>query len=228
MAKFLFCGSSVTEGVKIMSNKLQKADADTARLLKIALILSIITIVYNLAEGIVSVIFGYSDETIALFGFGVDSFVEVLSGIGILHMVLRMKRSPVSERDRFERQALIVTGTGFYILTAGLVIGAVLNFVQRVEPSTTIPGVIISAISIATMWALYSYKMKIGRSLASKPIIADAHCTRTCLYLSIILLASSLLYELLKVSYIDIAGGLGIAWFAFREGRESIEKAGRA
>ncbi len=210
-----------------MSNEPQKIDKDMPHLLNVAIVLSIITIVYNMAEGIISVVFGYSDDTIALFGFGVDSFVEVMSGIGILHMVLRMKKSPVSGRDRFERQALIVTGTGFYILTAGLIIGAGLNVINHVEPSTTIPGVIISAISIITMWALYLYKMKTGRALLSEPIIADANCTKTCLYLSIILLASSVLYELLKISYIDVAGGLGIAWFAFREGKESFEKVDR-
>ena len=46
--------------------------------LKTALILSIITIVYNITEGIISIYFGWSDETLALFGFGVDSFVEVI------------------------------------------------------------------------------------------------------------------------------------------------------
>ena len=208
-----------------MNNQPFASDRDTAKLLQIAFILSIITIVYNTAEGIVSTIFGYQDETIALFGFGVDSFVEVLSGIGILHMVWRMKRSPVNERDRFERKALYVTGISFFILVAGLVVGSALDVIYQVRPSTTVPGAIISAVSIMTMWALYSYKMKVGRKLQSEPIIADAYCTKTCFYLSLILLASSVMYELLRINYIDIMGGLGIAWFAYREGREAIEKA---
>jgi len=201
------------------------SDPRTARLLKTAFILSVITVVYNIAEGLVSTFFGYADDTIALFGFGVDSFVEVVSGLGIGHMVWRMRRSPVTERDRFERQALRITGASFYILAVSLVAGSVLNVLYRVNPGTTVPGIIISAVSIATMWLLYSYKMKVGRALGSEPIIADANCTRTCFYLSFILLGSSVLYELLKINYIDIIGGLGIAWFAWREGRESMEKA---
>jgi divalent metal cation (Fe/Co/Zn/Cd) transporter len=200
-------------------------DSKAERYLKIAFILSIITIAYNIVEGIVSVIFGYADKTIALFGFGVDSFVEVISGIGIGHMVWRMRRSPVAERDRFEKQALYVTGVSFFILAIGLVVGSVLNIINNVGPDTTIPGAIISAISIITMRGLYSYKMKIGKKLDSDPIIADANCTKTCLYLSFILLASSILYDFSRIRYIDIVGGLGIAWFAFREGKESIEKA---
>ena len=193
--------------------------------LRIALILGIITVVYNLAEGAVSTIFGYADDTLALFGFGIDSFVEVMSGIGIVHMVIRMRRSPVSGRDRFERQALYITGAGFFILAAGLVVGALLNIIFRVKPGTTVPGIIISSVSILTMWALYLLKLRAGRRLDSAPIMADANCTKTCLYLSFILLASSGLYALARVPYVDSLGALGIAWFAFREGRESVEKA---
>ncbi|HOT46399.1 MAG TPA: cation transporter [Spirochaetota bacterium] len=195
------------------------------KLLKTAFILSIITIVYNVGEGLFSTLFGYGDDTLALFGFGVDSFVEVISGIGIGHMVWRMRRSPVSERDRFERRALYITGVSFFLLAAGLVIGSALAIISGARPDTTIAGIVISAVSIITMWFLYSYKLKTGRALDSAPIIADANCTKTCFYLSFILLGSSVLYELFRISYLDIAGSLGIAWFAFSEGKESIEKA---
>ncbi|MFC1671465.1 hypothetical protein ACFL20_13820, partial [Spirochaetota bacterium] len=166
-------------------------EKDFDKLLKTAFILSIITIVYNVAEGLVSTIYGYSDETIALFGFGVDSFVEVISGLGIAHMTWRMKKSEVTSRDKFERQALTITGVAFFILFAGLLAGSVLNIVYGSKPDTTVMGIIISSISILTMLILYRYKMKVGEALKSDPIIADAKCTKTCFYLSFILLASS-------------------------------------
>ena len=87
------------------------------KLLRTALFLSFITIFYNIIEGVVSVYFGAEDETLALFGFGVDSFVEVISGIGIAHMILRMRFSKVVTRDKFEKTALRITGTVFYLLT---------------------------------------------------------------------------------------------------------------
>ncbi|MBN2078082.1 MAG: cation transporter [Spirochaetes bacterium] len=198
---------------------------DTRRLLRVAFALSVITIVYNIAEGAVSTFFGFSDDTLALFGFGIDSFVEVVSGVGIGHMSWRMLRNPVSERDRFERHALRITAASFFILAAGLVTASIVSAAYRIEPDTTLPGVVISVISIASMWALYAGKMKVGRRLDSAPIIADARCTKTCFYLSFILLASSGLYELFRINFIDIAGALGIAWFAIREGREALEKA---
>ena len=195
------------------------------KLLRTALWLAIITITYNIAEGIISISYGLSDETLALLGFGIDSFVEVISGIGILHMVLRMQKSDVENRDAFERRALRITGFSFYLLTAGLIAGAVLNIIQDSRPDTTIPGVIIAMISILTMWFLMKAKLNVGRKLNSDAIIADAHCTRTCFYLSLILLTASSLYEIFQIGYIDIIGSLGIAYFAFREGREAFEKA---
>jgi uncharacterized membrane protein len=175
-------------------------------------------------EGVVSIYFGSEDETLALFGFGVDSFVEVISGIGIAHMILRMKYSKVVTRDTFEKTALRVTGTAFYLLTLGLVIGSVINIINEVKPSTTIPGIIIAVISIATMYWLMTSKMKVGKALNSDAIIADANCTKTCFYLSFILLAASGLYEIFHIAYFDVLGSLGIAYFAFKEGREAFEK----
>ena len=202
---------------------------DQRKLTNTALILSIVTIVYNLAEGLVSVYYGLGDETLALLGFGIDSFVEVISGIGILHMVIRMKKfgTDPASRDKFERTALRITGFSFFLLTAGLVLGSVVNLIQGSTPNSTLAGIIISSISIATMWFLMTYKKEVGKKLNSDAIIADANCTKTCFYLSIILLAASGLYEVFRISYVDVAGSLAIAWFAYREGREALEKASR-
>jgi divalent metal cation (Fe/Co/Zn/Cd) transporter len=200
-------------------------NSDKQKLINTALILSLITIFYNIAEGLVSVFLGYTDETLSLLGFGLDSFIEVISGIGILHMVLKIKRSEIQDSDRFEKNALRITGVSFLILSAGLVIGAVISIINKTRPETTIPGIIISAISILTMYALMKVKLSTGRKLGSDAIIADAKCTMTCLYLSFILLGASVIYAIFRIGYIDIIGSIGIAYFSFREGREALEKA---
>ena len=68
-------------------------------------------------------------------------------------------------------------------------------------------------------------KLWVGKKLNSDAIIADAHCTKTCFYLSFILLGASVVYELFHIPFIDAVGSLGIAFFAFREGKEAFEKA---
>lgn len=189
-----------------------------------ALFLAILTIAYNMVEGVIAVYFGTEDETLALFGFGVDSFVEVISGTGILHMIFRMKKNKVDQRDKFERTALKITGISFYLLSIGLIIGSILNIINDVKPETTLVGIIIAVISIFTMYYLMNAKLKVGEKLNSDAIIADANCTKTCFYLSFVLLFSSGIYELLQIAYFDIAGSLGIAYFAFKEGKEAMDK----
>jgi Cation efflux family len=195
------------------------------QLLRTAFVLSLITIIYNLLEGGVSVFYGTGDNSLTLLGFGIDSFVEVISGIGIAHMLIRMRNNFEITRDVFEKQALKITGFGFYLLAAGLFIGAVVNVIEKVNPSTTIPGLIISVISILTMYFLMNAKMKVGGELKSDAIIADAKCTKTCLELSIVLLAASFLHQVFHILYIDTIGSLGIAYLSYKEGKESLEKA---
>ena len=190
-----------------------------------ALWLTAFTIGYNFLEGTVSTLLGFQDETLALFGFGVDSFIEVISAIGVAHMITRIRRFPDVSRDRFEITALRITGSCFCLLTVGLVITAVFNIVQGHQPETTFWGIVISAISIVTMWILIVLKMKVGKQLDSQPIIADAKCTKVCLYMSFVLLASSFIYELTHIGYLDSIAALGIAYFSGKEGKEAFEKA---
>ena len=194
-------------------------------LFKWALILAYITVFYNVIEGAVSVFMGVKDETLSLFGFGIDSFVEVISGIGIWHMLVRIQSKGEGDWDKFEKTALKITGSAFYLLVAGLIATAVYNFAVGHKPETTFWGIIISIISIGSMSVLINYKLKVGRGLNSDAIIADANCTKTCLYLSIILLAASVGYELTGIGGIDSVGALLIAYFSFKEGKEAFEKA---
>lgn len=198
---------------------------ESKRLFKIAFGLALFTIVYNLAEGLISTTLGIQDESLALFGFGTDSFIEVISGLGIVHMIVRIQRQPQSNRDQFERTALQITGYAFYALVIGLVVTSLYNIWTGHNPVTTFWGVIISSISILVMWILVLWKRKVGRSLNSDPILADANCTLVCVYMSIILLLSSGIYELTSIPYIDSVGTLGLAYFAFKEGKECFEKA---
>jgi divalent metal cation (Fe/Co/Zn/Cd) transporter len=192
-----------------------------------AFYLALFTIIYNLAEGVVSIYFGAQDETLTLFGFGIDSFIEVMSGLGILAMVVRIRRNPDAPRSHFEQTALRITGTSFYILAAGLGATAVYNLFTAHKPETTIPGLIISVISISFMWLLVSGKRKVGRKLNSAPILADANCSLVCIYMSLVLLVSSLVYQFTGFGFVDSLGALGLIYFSISEGREAFEKATR-
>jgi divalent metal cation (Fe/Co/Zn/Cd) transporter len=186
--------------------------------------LSLFTIFYNIIEGIVSMVLGYADGTLSLFGFGADSFIEVMSGIGIAIMIIRIKQNTNSPKSNFEITALKITGTAFYLLATGLIAGIVLNIIKHKKPETTLWGVIISLISIVVMVWLMNAKKSVGRKLHSEPIIADANCTKICVYMSLVLLVSSLLYELTGFIYADAIGATGLTYFSISEGKEAFEK----
>jgi len=198
---------------------------ETGTLYRRASYLAVFTIIYNLIEGAVSVWFGAADETLALFGFGVDSFIEVISAVGVWHMLQRIRTNNGETRDEFEQRALRITGAAFYLLTAGLTLTAAVNLYQQHKPEATLPGVIISSLSISFMWFLIHHKTKVGTALNSPAILADAACSRACVYLSLVLLAASLGYELTGIGSLDALGALFIAWLTWREGRESFQKA---
>ena len=197
----------------------------TKELHRAASILALITIGYNILEGVVSVLLGASDETLSLFGFGLDSFVEVVSGVGIWHMMRRLRQGGEERRDEFEQRALRITGGSFYVLALGLIVTAGLDLWTGHRPVTTVWGIVVALVSIASMWLLIRQKKRVGEALNSAAILADAACTRACLLLSVALLLASAGYELTGIGSLDGVGAILIAGLSWREGREAFGKA---
>lgn len=183
------------------------------------------TIIYNILEGIGCTWFGWEDESLTLFGFGVDSFIEVISGIGIFHLMFRLYREGEEKRDDFERMALRITGVAFFLLTAGLLVTAVYHVITGHKPETTFWGIVFSLFSIVMMWAMIWAKEYLGKVLRSRALLADAACSRVCIYMSVLLCVTSLLYVVWPIPYLDSMGTMGLAFLSFREGRECFQKA---
>jgi divalent metal cation (Fe/Co/Zn/Cd) transporter len=195
------------------------------KLYQFAFWLAVFTIIYNVIEGLFATYFGFADESLALFGFGTDSFIEVISGLGIAHMVLRIQKDPEASRDAFERTALQITGYAFYLLVAGLVSSSIFNIWTGQHPTTTFWGIVVSIVSILIMWVLIVAKLFVGKRLNSEAILADAECTRVCIYMSVVLLTSSIVFTFTGFAYADSIGTLGLAYLSFKEGKECFEKA---
>ena len=129
------------------------SQARNPRGITLALILAVITIVYNLAEGIISIGFGSSDETITLFGFGLDSLIEVISGIGIVHLVLGLREGKKEDGDRFEPPALRLPAPASIILHAGLTATTGLLLRIRIRPEALLPVMYSPRSLLAPCWA---------------------------------------------------------------------------
>ena len=190
---------------------------------KKALILSYLTLIYKIVEGVVSIIAGLiAGGSIALIGFGLDSFVESLSG-GIMIWRFR-KHGKISEEEeeRVEKKATKLVAYTFFILGAYILFESVkkLYFQEISEPSFL--GIIIAVVSLIVMPALFYIKYKTGKAMNSKSLIADSKETLACVFLSVALLFGLGLNYLYGIWQADPIVGLIIVVFLIREGYEIL------
>jgi len=152
------------------------------------------TIVWNSLEGVVALVAGWLAGSIALVGFGVDSFIEVTSGAALLWRMA--VDADAQRRERNERRALRIVGLCFVGLAAYITYESLSDLVRKHAPERSIPGVALACISLVVMPLLSRAKMKIGHPLGSGAMNADAKQTEFCAYLSAILLGGLLLNAL--------------------------------
>ena len=148
-----------------------------------ALWLSYATVAYNMLEGLVSVVFGALAGSPALFGFGLDSFLESLSGV-----VMVWRFSPSADDLRRERTAIRLVGVSLMVLAAYVAYDATTALYYDEPPDRSAVGLIIAGISLIVMPVLYVLKRQTAKTLNSRSLAADAKQTLACIMLSIALL----------------------------------------
>jgi len=190
-----------------------------------ALWLSYFTVLYNILEGLLSLIAGALAGSIALIGFGLDSFIESLSGgVMIWRFSMHGRVSP-AEEERIEQTAVKLVGATFFILGTYVLWESVEKLYFMEEPDPSFFGVIIALISLIVMPMLYLMKNRTGKSINSRSLIADSKQTLACMFMSAALLAGLGGNYLFGWWWADPVAGLIIVGFLFREGYEAfIEK----
>jgi divalent metal cation (Fe/Co/Zn/Cd) transporter len=178
------------------------------------------TIGWNALEGLVAIIAGITAGSISLFGFGIDSFIEVTSGAALLW---RMSvDTDVNRRDRSERLALRGVGVCFIALAAYVTYESIGDLIRQNEPEHSIPGIVLACVSLVVMPLLSRAKRSVGIALGSVAMRADAKQTDFCAYLSAILLCGLLLNALFGTWWADPLAGLVMAPIIAKEGFEGV------
>ncbi|HEX8272877.1 MAG TPA: cation transporter [Longimicrobiaceae bacterium] len=185
-----------------------------------ALRLSYFTVAYNVVEGLVSVVAGFLAGSVALVGFGLDSFVESLSG-GI--MIWRFGGSGGHAEDR-ERRATRLVGYTFHVLGTYVLWESAEKLLRGERPEATLLGVAVAVVSLLVMPALYVAKRRTAERLGSRSLAADSRQTLACMGMSVGVLAGLALNGLFGLWQADPVIGLLIAGLLFREGRETIRE----
>jgi len=199
------------------------ASADRVSLLRRALRLEYLTVGWNVVEGVVAVAAAVNSGSVALLGFGIDSFVESASG-SVLVWRLRAEHAGNREEqavERIERRAERLVGASFLVLAAYISVEASISLLGGERPQRSLVGIVLTAISLAVMLWLAKAKRQAGRRLGSRALIADAAQTRACWYLSATTLGGLALNALFGLWWADPVAAYGIAFFLLREGQEA-------
>jgi divalent metal cation (Fe/Co/Zn/Cd) transporter len=186
--------------------------SDRVRLGRRAQLLAAASVVYNGFEAAIAITAGLVAGSVALVGFGLDSVVEVSSGMIILWQFRH--RMPQSR----ERQALRLMALSFFGLAAYVAFESVRALLTGAEPDPSPVGIGLAAASLVVMPFLSWAQRRTGRALGSNAVVADSTQTLLCTYLSAVLLVSLLLNGTLGWSWADPLAGLVIAGVAIREG----------
>lgn len=195
-----------------------------AALLTRGLRLEYLTVGWNIAEGLIAVGAGIAAGSIALIGFGVDSFVETISGAVLIWRLSAEASGRLDEEavEHVEQRAERLVGAAFLILAAYVGFEAVRSLLTNEEPQPSPIGIVLTAVSILVMLWLARAKRVTGEALDSRALVADARQTYACWYLSVVTLAGLGLNALFGWWWADPVAALGIVVLLVREGLEAL------
>lgn len=210
----------MTEASAVTTAKSRVSDDSRRVLVRRGLVLSLITVSYNALEGIAAVILGVLAGSISLVGFGVDSMIEVSSGVVSLWR-LRADVNP-TRRERVERVASRIAGCLLISLAVYILVDAVAAIHSRARPEGSYLGILLAMVSLIVMPILARAKRRVAVGLSSRALAADATQTQVCTYLSAILLGGLAANALVGAWWADPVAALAMVPFIFKEGVEGL------
>lgn len=202
--------------------------AERARQLRGALRLEYLTVGWNLVEGLVAVTAALAAHSVALLGFGLDSFVETASALVLVWRLGAERDAAAAGRaldqpaiERLDRRAHRLVGLSLFLLAGYVSLDALWTLWQRERPEPSVPGIAITALSLAVMAWLARAKRRAAARLGSRALAADSFQTTACWWLSLVTLGGIGLNLLLGWWWADPLAALAMTWFLVAEGREA-------
>jgi divalent metal cation (Fe/Co/Zn/Cd) transporter len=181
--------------------------------------LLIITLVYNVAEGVIAVASGIQASSLTLVAFGFDSYLEVAAAAAVLW---RLSYRDEEQGERAERSAMRAIGATFLLLAVAIVIQASLNLADRHEAEGSWVGVGLLAASLTAMPALSLLKLRWAARTGLAVLAAEARETIACSLLSLTALVGLLANALLGLWWLDAVTALLLVPWLLREGLEGV------
>jgi divalent metal cation (Fe/Co/Zn/Cd) transporter len=187
-----------------------------------ALRLEYLTVGWNVVEGVVAVGAALAAGSVALMGFGIDSFVECASGLVLIWRLLAERRHASSTAiKQVEQRAQRLVAVSLFALAAYIIGDAAYSFVTGERPAPSTVGMVLTAVSLGVMWWLARAKVRLARALGSRSLESDAFQTTACWWLSLAALVGIGLNAALSWWWADPVAAVVISLLIIHEGRES-------
>jgi len=191
-------------------------------LLRRALRLEYVTVGWNIVEGVVAIAAALAAGSVALLGFGIDSFVESASGSVLIWRLMTERRSTDPERvEAVERRAQQLVALSLVLLAAYIAWDSVTSLLAAERPEPSLVGIGLAIASLAAMWWLARQKRRVGTALGSRAMTADAFQTDACFWLSLFLLVGIGANAAFGFWWADPLAALGMTVFIGREAFEA-------
>ncbi len=182
--------------------------------------LEVLTVVWNSAEGVVSIVFALLAGSVALIGFGIDSLIETSSGLVLLWRL--QTRRDMESAERAEAIALRLVGLSFVALAVYIAFESILALVKQEPPGASLGGIVIAVLSLIVMPILARSKRRVAAALDSRALHADSIQTDICMILSAILLLGLGLNAALGWWWADPVAGMAMVPLITREGVHAL------
>ena len=191
-------------------------------LLRRGLRLEILTVTWNLLEGVIAVAAATSAGSVALLGFGVDSFIECASaGILIWRLTAESRAEDARAVARLDRTAHQLVSVSLMLLAAFILVDAGRSLWYQERPEPSLVGTALTLTSLLVMAWLARAKRIAARGLGSRALEADAFQTTACWWLSLITLSGLALNAAFGWWWADPVAAIGMTVFLVKEGLEA-------
>lgn len=176
---------------------------------------------YNILEAVAALLLGGIASSVALIGFGLDSIVESLSGIVLIWRLSQGRNLPKEKEEKIEVRAQKFVAVTFIVLGIYVLTQSVLTLLDGNPPKESLGGIILAILSLTIMPIVGKAKMKVGKQLNSRALIADAKETFACAFLSVALLLGLAANYFWGFWQADPLAGFIIVYYLFKEGKEN-------
>jgi divalent metal cation (Fe/Co/Zn/Cd) transporter len=177
------------------------------------------TLGWNVVGVIILAYLAIRASSVALAGFGLDSFIEIGASIVV---IWELSGTGAAR----QRRALRLIGIAFIALAVYLTAQSAVALITGHHASQSVAGIIWTGVTAAVMFLLAAGKTRVGRALGNSVLVTEGRVTLIDGVLAIAVLLGLTLNFAFGWWWADPVAGLVIVYYAIREAIHIFRQSG--